>query len=139
MTEHETNKTEVVAGVIVENNKVLIVQREKIELGNNHTLLHWVFPGGRIEPGETEVEALFREISEETGRSVEIKSIIDKRQHPEFPVIISYYYCIPTDQSMVGINTEEIRETRWVEFSELTKYFTSSLNPAVAAFLDTLK
>lgn len=139
MTELETNKTEVVTGVIVENNKVLIVQREKIELGSNHTLLHWVFPGGRIEKNETEEEALFREVSEETGRSVEIKSLIDKRQHQEFPVVISYYYCIPVDQSMVGISTEEIRETRWVEFDELPQYFTSTFNPAVAAFLEALK
>jgi len=139
MTELETNKTEVVTGVIVENNKVLIVQREKIELGSNHTLLHWVFPGGRIEKGETEEEALFREVSEETGRSVEIKSLIDKRQHPEFPVVISYYYCVPVDQSMVGISTEEIRETRWVNFEELPRYFTSTFNPAVAAFLESLK
>lgn len=139
MTELETNKTEVVTGVIVENNKVLIVQREKIELGSNHALLHWVFPGGRVEADETEEEALLREVSEETGRSVEIKTLIDKRQHPEFPVIISYYFCTPVDQSMVGISTEEIRETRWVDFEELSQYFTSGLNHAVAAFLESLK
>lgn len=139
MTEPKTNKTEVVTGVIVENHKVLIAQRQKIELGSNQALLHWVFPGGRVEKDETEEEALFREVSEETGRSVEIKALIDKRQHPEFPVVISYYYCIPTDQSMVGISTEEVRETRWVEFDELPEYFTSSINPAVAAFLEKLK
>lgn len=139
MTEPETNKTEVVTGVIIENNKVLIVQRQKIELGSNHALLHWVFPGGRVETDETEKEALMREVSEETGRSVEIKTLIDKQQHPEFPVIISYYFCTLIDQSMVGISTEEIRETRWIDFDELSQYFTSSLNPAVAAFLETLK
>jgi mutator protein MutT len=139
MTEPETNKTEVVTGVVVENKKALIVQRQKIELGENQALLHWVFPGGRVEAGETEEEALFREVSEESGRSVEIKHLIDKRQHPEFPVVISYYYCTPIDQSMVGISTEEIRETRWVDFDELSQYFTSSLNPAVAEFLETLK
>lgn len=139
MTEPETNKTEVVAGVIVDDKKVLIVQREKIELGNNHALLHWVFPGGRIEKGETEEEALLREVSEETGRSVKIEARIEKRQHPEFPVVVSYFFCTLVDQSMVGINTEEIRETRWVAFDELPQYFTSSLNPVVAAFLDSLK
>lgn len=139
MTEPETNKTEVVAGVIVENGKVLIVQRQKIELGDNQTLLHWVFPGGRVEADETDEEALLREVSEETGRSVEIKALINKRRHPEFPVVISYYFCVPLDQSMVGISTEEIRETRWVNIDELPQYFTSSLNPAVATFLETLK
>lgn len=139
MTEPETNKTEVVAGVIVESNKVLIAQRQKIELGANQKLLHWVFPGGRVEANETEKEALLREVSEETGRAVEIKALIDKRRHPEFPVVISYYFCTPVDQSMAGISTEEIRETRWVDFDELPQYFTSSLNPAIAAFLETLK
>ncbi|MDQ2685938.1 MAG: NUDIX domain-containing protein [Thermoproteota archaeon] len=33
----------------------------------NYSYGHWDFPKGNIEPGETETETVFREISEETG------------------------------------------------------------------------
>jgi 8-oxo-dGTP pyrophosphatase MutT (NUDIX family) len=35
----------------------------------------WVFPGGGIEPAETESEAAIRELAEETGRKFELKAL----------------------------------------------------------------
>lgn len=36
----------------------------------------WTFPKGHVEEGETEIEAMMREILEETGVLVEIKNIL---------------------------------------------------------------
>lgn len=36
----------------------------------------WSLPGGRIEPGESDNEALAREVREETGLSVEVGDLI---------------------------------------------------------------
>lgn len=36
----------------------------------------WSLPGGRIEPGETDTEALIREMREETGLVIEVGSLI---------------------------------------------------------------
>ncbi len=42
----------------------------------------WSIPGGRIEPGETDAEALVREMFEETGLAVEVGRLIGSVQRP---------------------------------------------------------
>ena len=49
----------VVAGLILQNNKLLICQRPNFK---DHPL-KWEFPGGKIKNDETNEEALIREIN----------------------------------------------------------------------------
>ena len=42
----------------------------------------WSIPGGRIEPGETDAEALVREMFEETGLAVEVGLLIGSVRRP---------------------------------------------------------
>jgi len=42
----------------------------------------WSIPGGRIEPGETDAEAVIREMIEETGLTVEVGRLIGRVQRP---------------------------------------------------------
>lgn len=42
----------------------------------------WSIPGGRVEPGETDAEALVREMIEETGLTVEVGRLIGRVQRP---------------------------------------------------------
>lgn len=48
-----------VSGAIVHNNKVLLLLHRKVK--------KWLMPGGHVELNETPLEAVFREIEEETG------------------------------------------------------------------------
>ena len=42
----------------------------------------WSIPGGRIEPGETDAEAVVREMIEETGLKVQVGRLIGRVQRP---------------------------------------------------------
>src|SRR4051794_11048996 len=42
----------------------------------------WSLPGGRVEPGESDAEAVVRELAEETGLRVEPGSLIGRVERP---------------------------------------------------------
>jgi mutator protein MutT len=65
----------IVVAVIIRKDKVLLVRRRQPE-GD----LIWVFPGGSVEPGESEVEAVEREVREEVG--LDVKSYQAWIAHP---------------------------------------------------------
>lgn len=65
----------VVAAVIssVDNlEEILLVRRGPDQSGAGF----WEFPGGKVENGETEIEALQREIQEELGLDLEVGSLV---------------------------------------------------------------
>lgn len=59
----------VLAGVIVDNDKILILQRNKYEDVFPNM---WELPSGKKEPLENSERSLLREVKEETGLDVEI-------------------------------------------------------------------
>lgn len=58
----------VTAAIILKDNKILIAQRAPADKLANK----WEFPGGKIEPGETQQECLKREIREELDVEIEV-------------------------------------------------------------------
>ncbi|MEE4210512.1 MAG: NUDIX domain-containing protein [Parvularcula sp.] len=60
-----------VGGVVLKGEEILLVQRGRAPLKG-----HWSIPGGKVEHGEPLKTALLREITEETGLSVEILGLI---------------------------------------------------------------
>ena len=67
----------VVAGLIREGGKVLLTQRKP----GRHLGLHWEFPGGKVEAGETDDEALRRELREELGLEVSVGTRCFETRH----------------------------------------------------------
>jgi 8-oxo-dGDP phosphatase len=61
----------VVITLIEQNGKFLLIQESKPACRNK-----WFFPGGRVAPGESILDAAVREILEETGMSAELTGLL---------------------------------------------------------------
>ena len=59
-----------VAGILIEDNKILLIQHYK----NNKK--YWLIPGGGNDWGETAKEALIREYKEETNMDIEVDEFL---------------------------------------------------------------
>lgn len=73
----EKKQFRVVAALIRKDNKVLLTQRWP---GRNLGLT-WEFPGGKVEEGESDRDALERELEEELGIKAEIGSCCFETRH----------------------------------------------------------
>lgn len=82
-------KVRVVAGVWLHEARVLVTQRK---IGTHLEGL-WEFPGGKVEPGESDAAALTRELMEEIGASVSVGEALNQVSfdYPEKTVEIAFY------------------------------------------------
>jgi len=107
----------VVGAMIERDGKYLITQRKPTA-----TLpLLWEFPGGRVEPGETDAEALARELKEEMLIDVEVGEQAMHVQHsyPDYDIDFRVYRC-----RLVGGEIRHIKvyDHRWVAAEDLDEY-----------------
>ena len=110
-------KFDVVAAVILKNNKFFIAQRNR----NKHMGLCWEFPGGKVEKNENFEQALKREIKEELNISILInkKIGVENYQDNKINVKIHYYLCSHIDGEFI-LNEHE--DSTWVAKNEFNKY-----------------
>jgi len=110
-------KIRVVGAMIEKEGKYLITQRPP-----RATLpLLWEFPGGRVEPGETDEEALARELSEEMGIAVSVGERVIHVEHAYEHYDIDF--CVYRCQHTAGqIQHQRVHDHRWVRPSELDQY-----------------
>ena len=103
----------VVAAVIVDNNKIFATQRGYGELKGG-----WEFPGGKIEPGETPQEALVREIEEELDTEIEVGELIDtvEYDYPNFHLSMQCFWCHVKEGKLV---LKEHEAAKWMHAYEL--------------------
>ena len=109
----------VVAGLILQNNKLLICQRPNFK---DHPL-KWEFPGGKIKNDETNEEALIREINEELSINIinyeELISYNFNYKDLDKKVFI-YFYLINNFSGKVLNNFH--KELKWIEIKDIREY-----------------
>jgi 8-oxo-dGTP diphosphatase len=115
---------EVAVGILRSNGRVLACQRKR----NAVYPLKWEFPGGKVERGESPLEALRRELREELGieatPGVEIyrqewvypDGVADPKRDGAFRV---FYFLV--DQYTGVPENHAFEQIRWVTFAELSR------------------
>lgn len=87
---NKNNLTEADITEVVKRVKVLIINSKKeILLGYSHN--NYQFPGGHVENGESLIQAVKREVLEETGIALEVNNI------EPFAVALGYYKDWPAE------------------------------------------
>jgi 8-oxo-dGTP diphosphatase len=121
----------VVAAVVKRGDRYLITQRRATAV----LPLLWEFPGGRVEEGESDSEALRREIRERLDVDVEVGDFISFGRHhyEKYTVDLYLYECsLQADQELVA---KGVNAFRWVPSSDFEQY---PFTPADQASMDRL-
>lgn len=113
-----TNMThyKVVAAVIYHDGEILCVQKGENKF--NYLRYKYEFPGGKIEFGEREEEALRREIEEELHLPIIIdhKIAVVNHQYPDFMVTLTVYACLAATREF---NLTEHIDAKWLRKEQL--------------------
>lgn len=123
-----------VGGVVLDGDKVLLVRRGREPLRGE-----WSLPGGLVEVGETLVQALRREIAEETGLAVKVGGIVkvldritrDEQGRVRFHYVLVDFLCrVEGGELRAGT---DVSEARWVLRHELAEFH---LRPATLRVIE---
>ena len=104
-----------VAALLVRGEEILCCQRTEYQA----LPLKWEFPGGKIEAGETPVEALKQELEEELGIEAEIGCKVTQLRHTYLNGNAVELHFFKVEQYEGELQNRIFREIRWVNRREL--------------------
>ena len=104
---------EVVAAIIKKDDKIFITKRSYGEF-----IDMWEFPGGKVEVGETQEEALIREIKEELELDITNLNYLTtvEYDYPSFHLIMHCFIC-ETCGGTLSLNAHN--DAKWVSLEQL--------------------
>jgi 8-oxo-dGTP diphosphatase len=107
----------VVAAVLEQDGRYLITQRRATAV----LPLMWEFPGGRVEPGETDQAAVKRELLHRLGVEIEVGKLISFVSHPyeHYVVDLFLYECTLASGAL---EPRAVNAYKWVASSEFDQY-----------------
>ena len=107
----------VVAAVVEHDGRYLITQRRPTAV----LPLMWEFPGGKVEAGETDVQALKRELLHRLGADIECGKLISFVSHPyeHYTVDLFLYECRLLSEKL---EVRNVNAFKWVASSDFEQY-----------------
>ena len=135
ITPMEKPVIQVVGAAIIRNkNELLCAQR-----GYGSLIGKWEFPGGKVEKGETDQQALAREIKEELNIEVEVEELIDENynEYPDKNVNLKVYRCKYISGEIKDV---EHKALEWKKPDEVESLdWAEADKPIVESYLDSLE
>ncbi|WP_395658404.1 NUDIX domain-containing protein [Nocardioides sp.] len=123
---------EVVAGALVREGRVLLVHRSPYRRAYPDV---WDLPGGHVEPGESKLTALAREMQEELGVAIATDSASHlcrlEAGRGADSVRFSAWLVVDWQGAPTNIAPEEHDEIRWFRPAELPPLAHGSLGPVL--------
>ena len=120
----------VVAAIIRDGDRIFATQR-----GYGPMKDGWEFPGGKIEPGETQEQALKREIREELDAEIDVGESVSRIEYdyPDFHLSMDCFFCSLLSGSLT---LKEHEAAKWLSPDELDSV---SWLPADLSLIERIK
>ena len=109
-----------VGGIVIHDNKALLVKLNYGRAANKF----WLIPGGFLEAGETLIEAVKREILEETGLKIDVEGVIGVRTMVRNRDRLTDLYCVVkckllSEPEPLTPQESEISAVQWLPLNEV--------------------
>jgi 8-oxo-dGTP diphosphatase len=125
---------QVVAAIIERPDRRLLIGQRR---AHDSSPLKWEFPGGKVEPGESEAQALARELREELGATLLRQVVVAQTQfrYPDRePLTITFFAVAISETELRPVPFEQVA---WVLPRELGDYDFLPANAGLIAELAT--
>jgi 8-oxo-dGTP diphosphatase len=123
------------AAIIIDNKKILCVQRNKGKF--DYISYKYEFPGGKLEDGENEEQALKREILEELNLNIDVveKFLLVTHEYLDFNLTMHSYLCKANTEQLY---LKEHIDAKWLHKDELIELDWAAADlPIVSKLINT--
>jgi 8-oxo-dGTP pyrophosphatase MutT (NUDIX family) len=106
-----------VCGIIVDG-EILLLKRQYREGKSNG----WCLPGGKVDPGESSIDAAIRETFEESGIKINLPAYVGKSPSKSGDFEVKVYFTPMLTKRPVTLSPREHSDYAWVKIDDVDTY-----------------